>query len=88
MKDDPLVIQNWPSCFEEFAWKHNRLVYLIREMQGVNGITVAVADANIIIGTSGGTGSGGSITYTAVSLTACINGTATATTFITSVGLI
>jgi hypothetical protein len=87
MKDDPLVIKNWPSCFEEFAWKHNRLVYLIREMQGSNGITVLVSDANILISTTGG-GVGGSITYTAVSLTACINGTATATTFITSVGLI
>jgi hypothetical protein len=58
MKDDELVIQNWPSCFEEFAWKHNRLVYLLRSMQGRNGITVAVADANILISTTGGAASG------------------------------
>ncbi len=87
MKDDPLVIQNWPSCFEEFAWKHNRLVYLLRAMQGGAGITVAIADANILISTTGG-GSSQSITYTSVSLTVCNGGSASSVTFITSVGLV
>ena len=87
MKVDKLLIQECPAAFADFAAKHNAVVYLLRSMRGENGITVAIADANIIISTTGG-GSGSSITYTTVSLTVCNGGTASSVTFITSVGLV
>jgi hypothetical protein len=54
-----LIITECPAAFAEFARKHNGLVYLLQSMRGENGVTVAVADANIIISaTGGGTNSG------------------------------
>ena len=90
MDTKDLIITKCPEAFLEFAEKHNRVVYLLANMSGAGGISVAVAAANIIIDGSGITGGGGtgSITYTSVSLTACVGGTATAITFITSVGLV
>lgn len=98
---DDLLITECPAAFAEFARKHNGIVYLLQAMSGAGGISVAAADANIIIdGSACGGGSGGSITYTQVALTypsisytstvltVCVGGSATAVTFITGVSLV
>jgi hypothetical protein len=50
---DKLIIKECPAAFEEFARKHNGLVYLIQSMRGVRGITVNASDSNILIATTG-----------------------------------
>lgn len=55
---DDLLITECPAAFAEFARKHNGIVYLLQAMSGAGGISVAVADANIII--SGGGSAEGS----------------------------
>lgn len=87
MSAEKLLITECPAAFADFAAKHNAVVYLLQAMRGVNGITVAVADSNILISTTGGLG-GSSLTYTTVSLTVCNGGTASSVTFITSVALV